>query len=92
MLARVVGWRNHPIIKGMMIISLRFITYIMKAGNNYIGFPRYYSGMEEVVVKKSEISVEPNDIIVMVATPKGIKMAVADDIQIAYDLTVGFDA
>lgn len=80
-----------PVDDSMMILSLRFITYIMKSGNNYIGFPRYYSGIEEMGVKKSEISVEPNDIVVIVATTEGIKMAVAHDIQIAYDLTVGFD-
>jgi len=91
MLARVIGWRNHPNDDSMRIISLRFITYIMKAGNNYIGFPRYYSGIEEVGGKKSEISVEPNDILIIVATPKGMIMAVANDLQIAYELSVGFD-
>lgn len=92
MLARVIGWRKMPNNDEMIIISVRFITYIMKDGNNYIGFPRYYSGIEELGAKKAEISVKKNDIILIVATPKGMLMTVANDIQMAYELTVGFDA
>jgi len=91
MLARVIGWRKHPTDDRLIIISMRFITYIMKSGDNYIGFPRYFSGVEEMGARKDQISVEPNDILIIHTLPQGMIMAVANDIQIAYEMLAGFD-
>lgn len=91
MLARVLGWRKHPTDPNIIIISMRFITYIMKDGDNYIGFPRYYSGIEEMGARKDQISVEPNDVLIILPVENGMIMSVANDLQIAYEMLRGFE-